>query len=79
MIDVCAVAVGGGQLSTTYEHKAMNTNIDVSSEVTQAEAELLGAFLEDALSEEDALASVGDDAESPADALRTQPAAGVPQ
>ena len=57
----------------------MNTNVDVAGEVTPAEAQLVGAFPEDALSEEDALASVGDDAESPAEALRTQPAAGVPQ
>lgn len=54
----------------------MNTNATVAGEVVSpVEAVLVGAFPEDALTEEDALASVGDDAESPAEALRTHHAA----
>lgn len=42
---------------------------EVAGELSQEEAQVAGAFPEDALTEEDALASVGDDAESPAEAL----------
>ena len=51
---------------------------DVAGELSPAEAQLVGAFPEDALTEEDALASVGDDHASPAESLRTQPAATLP-
>ncbi len=47
----------------------INDDDEVAGKLSPAEAELAGAFVEDALSEADALASVGDDALTPAEAL----------
>ncbi len=59
----------------TPEHEYgifMNTNIDapVSLAITEVDIVQLGAFVEDALGESDALASSEDDSESPVDSMR---------
>jgi hypothetical protein len=46
---------------------------EVAGALSPAEAELVGAFREDALTEADAQASVGDDYETPAEALGAKP------
>jgi hypothetical protein len=52
---------------------AMQNDDEVAGQLSAAEAELMGAFTEDAISEEDARASVDDDSLSPAEALGITP------
>lgn len=47
----------------------MSFNSGEASEYSLAEADSLGAFVEDAITEEDALASLKDEFESPEEAL----------
>lgn len=48
----------------------MKTNTDATDAVSADDAEQLGAFAEDALTESDALIAVGGDFESPTEAMR---------